>query len=333
MCGYQIRFYIKWSESQILPDMEARIDTYLLFLDEFLVFSVLHPTMLPVHSGPFTSLGALPTRRTKPTFHFNEDDGSSSPPPPPTAVPFPPLHSPPLTRSPSGVLKPLKSSLKSSSSSPHIPFPAQSLVPSIMFPDLHPKQQQHQRASSAPCSPLFPSLSTSSTSSTSSSSNSSPSFHHVSKNVHFPSQEEGGLATIRVFNRSARPASLSRLYEETETDTDGEASSGGLYGNGNWPGWSGKYVGGSTFPFPRVSGATATATANAAEKKSQPNPAKQKGIQFNIDWSVSSIIPRKNVDRRVENVFFETLQVEQVDDGLQFSFFSKKKKKFSDFCS
>ena len=192
-----------------------------------------------------------------------------------------------------------------------------------MFPDLHPKQQQHQRASSAPCSPLFPSTSPSSTSSSSNSS--SPSFHHhVSKNVHFPSQEEGGLATIRVFNRSARPASLSRLGEETETDTtDNEASSGG---NGGWPGWSGKYVGGSTFPFPRV------AAAANAEKKSPLNPAKQKGIQYNIDWSVSSIIPRKNIDRRIENVFLDTLQVVQVDVGvfLSLSFF---KYTTTDFCS
>ena len=171
-----------------------------------------------------------------------------------------------------------------------------------MFPDLHPKQQQHQRASSAPCSPLFVSPSPSSL------------HHHVHKNVHFPSQEEGGLATIRVFNRSARPASLSRLGEETETDTDGEASGTGLYGNGGWPGWSGKYVGGSTFPFPRFT------TANA-EKKSPLNPAKQKGIQYNIDWSVSSVIPRKNVDRRNENVFFESLQVVHGDHGMRFPFF------------
>jgi hypothetical protein len=266
--------------------------------------------MLPVHSGAFTSLGALPrrTHNKRPTFHFNEDDGSSSHDiPPPIAVPFPALHSPPLTRDSSGVLKPLKSSLKSSSSSPNIPFPAQSLVPSIMFPDLHPKQQQHQRASSAPCSPLFPL----SPSSTSSSPNSSPSY--VPKNVHFPSQEEGGLATIRVFNRSARPASLSRLGEETEeTDTDGEASSGG------WPGWSGKFVGGSTFPFPRVPAAN-------SDKKSPLNPSKQKGIQYNINWSASSIIPRKNVDRRIENVFLDTLQVVHGDNGMSRFFFLKKK--------
>ena len=282
--------------------------------------------MLPVHSqgraghrrstyhqssstGAFTALGALPRRTSrKPTFHIeDDDDGSSSH----DSVPFPrtsPLHSPSLPRSPI-ISKPLKSSLKSSSSSPNIPFPAQSLVPSIMFPDLHPKQ--HQRASSAPCSPL---VASSSPPSTSSSSASSSSLHnHVHKNVHFPSQEEGGLATIRLFSRTARPASLSRLGEETETDTDGEASSTG-YGNGSWPGWSGKYVGGSTFPFPRV-------PANA-EKKSPLNPSKQKKIQYSIDWSASSVIPRKNVNRGNENIFFESLHVvDGDDDGMGFEFF------------
>ena len=290
---------------------------------------MLTSTMLPVHSqgrpghrrsslqstGAFTSLGALPRRTpTKPpTFHLDEDDGSSSNEMNDIAVPFPrtsPLHSPSLTRSPT-VVKPLKSSLKSSISSPNIPFPSQSLVPSIMFPDLHPKQQQHQRASSAPCTPFFVS---SSPPSTSSSSNSSPPLHHhVPKNVHFPSQEEGGLATVRIFNRSARPASLSLLGEETETETDGEVSSSGLYrGNGGWPGWSGKFVGGSTFPFPRV-------PANP-EKKSPLNPSKQKRIHYNIDWSVSSVIPRKNVDRGTENVFLESLLVVDGDHGMRFAF-------------
>ena len=266
------------------------------------------------------------------------------------AVPFPrssPLCSPPLPR-PSPTIsrtssstqllsngKPLKSSLKSSSSSPNIPFPSQSLVPSIMFPDLHPgyyKQQQqqqqlpqHQRAQSAPCTPLIdgiPSpLSTSPSISRSPSPPHSPSLHqhhhhhHPPKNVHFPSQEEGGLATIRVFNKSARPASLSRLGEETETETEGEGSGagggGGLYGSGGWAGWSGKYVGGSTYPFPRVA-----ATAANSEKKSPLNPSvqqRQERIPYDIDWSQSSIIPRKNVH---ENVFFESLQV--VDSGSSY---------------
>ena len=92
---------------------------------------------------------------------------------------------------------------------------------------------------------------------------------------------------------------MTRLGEETETDTDGEASSTVLYGG--WPGWSGNYIGGSTISFPRV-------PVND-EKKSPLNPSKQKKIQYNIDWSASSAIPRKNVDRGNESVFFENLQL------------------------
>ncbi|KAF8816155.1 hypothetical protein BYT27DRAFT_7333532 [Phlegmacium glaucopus] len=256
------------------------------------------------------------------------------------AVPFP-LSSPPLhPSSPTPVIlprpplsrttslsngKPLKSSLKSSSSSPNIPFPPQSLVPSIMFPDLHPgyykhHQSQHHRASSAPCTPLLdedsPSspLSTSPPSSLPSSQNHSPSssfHHHTPKNVHFPSQEEGGLATIRVFNRSARPASLSRLGEETETETEGEGSGAGG-GNIVWTGWSGGYVGGSTYPFPRVA-----PSSGEKEKKSPLNPSssaqRQKPIPYEIDWSHSSLIPRKNINLGNENVFFESLKVVDSD--------------------
>lgn len=62
--------------------------------------------------------------------------------------------------------RPLKSSLKSSSSSPNIPFPPQSLVPSILWPDLHKRPESpaqhhtrqhhhhhHERAASAPATP------------------------------------------------------------------------------------------------------------------------------------------------------------------------------------
>ena len=138
--------------------------------------------------------------------------------------------------------------------------------------------------------------------------------HHVHKNVHvhFPSQEEGGLATIRVFSRTARPASLSQLGEETETDTDGDSSSTGLYGNGGWPRGSGKYVDGSTFPFPRL-------PANA-EKKSPLNPSKLKKIQYSIDWSASSVIPRENVNRGNEIIFFESLQVVDGENGMGSAF-------------
>lgn len=314
------------------------------------------PYSLPVHSqgrpghrrsssyaGAFIPLGDLPRRRSSTDmstkFHLNDDDDDDSSShdesndrdrPPPlrlkinqnsfNAVPFPrssPLPSPSLpppprpsvtrTASTPTVLllsngKPLKSSLKSSSSSPNIPFPAQSLVPSLMFPDLHRKQQpQHQRATSAPCTPFF-GTSSSSSSPSSPSSPHSPSFH-VSKNVHFPAQESG-LATVRLFNRSARPASLSRLGEETETETEGESSTG----------WGGKYVPGSTFPFPRVP------KEKEKERNSPLNPQQQqqqqKKVSYDIDWSQSSIIPRKTLDLATENVYFESLQlVSGLDSG------------------
>jgi hypothetical protein len=109
---------------------------------------------------------------------------------------------------------------------------------------------------------------------------------------------------------------LSRLGEETETETEGEgSSSNALYGSGGWAGWSGKYVGGSTFPFPRV-------PSNENDNKSPLNPSKQKGIQYQIDWSHSSPIPRKNADQGTENVFFDSLQVvEGVDNGNPFLLF------------
>ncbi|KIJ13865.1 carbohydrate-binding module family 21 protein [Paxillus involutus ATCC 200175] len=189
--------------------------------------------------GAFASLGSLPRRkssqtapptRKSPVFHLNNehDDYSSSdsvddhplsvhsppssPPKnlsgsdlPPASVPFPcstspspsPLpspsltHRPPLARGLSSPIvlsngKPLKSSLKSCS------------TPS-MASDSQP-QYLHLRARSEPSSPVI-----------------------LHKNVHFPDQE-GGLATVRLFNRSARPAALSNPAsnngEETETEGD-----------------------------------------------------------------------------------------------------------------
>ncbi|KIK94434.1 carbohydrate-binding module family 21 protein [Paxillus rubicundulus Ve08.2h10] len=195
--------------------------------------------------GAFASLGSLPRRkssqtalpaRKSPVFHLNNDhddyssssdsvdDGpqpalpeltsSTTPPPsslpeifsgslpPPAAIPFPrsssslsspspPTSRPPLARGLSSPIllsngKPLKSSLKSCS------------TPSIAS-DSQP-QHLHLRARSEPPSPVIP-----------------------HKNVHFPDQE-GGLATIRVFSCSARPAALSNPAsnngEETETEGD-----------------------------------------------------------------------------------------------------------------
>jgi hypothetical protein len=115
-----------------------------------------------------------PTNRRSPAFHFRNDPDSDSDDDD-DDIPFP--RSTPILLS-NG--KPLKSSLKSSSSTSHIPSPPPTL---------------HTRARSAPSSPLF----------------SSP------KNVHFPSN---GLETIRLFSRSAKPAALSADDTETETESE-----------------------------------------------------------------------------------------------------------------
>ena len=44
------------------------------------------------------------------------------------------------------------------------------------------------------------------------------------KNVHFPSQEEGGLVTIRVYKRSATPASDLLRKATKQRQTEGESS-------------------------------------------------------------------------------------------------------------
>jgi len=115
----------------------------------------------------------------------------------------------PLPRTPSTPIilsngKPLKPSLKSSSSSPNIP-------------DSFRARAKHLRAQSAPSTPAGP------------------------KNVHFA--EDAGLESVRVFNRSGKPASLSKPPgEETETETEAEMSNS--LGAQN------------SFPFPSLSGSS-----------------------------------------------------------------------------
>ena len=178
--------------------------------------------------GAFVSLGSLPKRKPtqkKAMFHFNEEQdqqedanedfpqrSQKSPPslflslpPAQDSVPFPsssallsplsptePQNSSHALRSPiprnasSPIIlsngKPLKPSLKSSSSSPHIP------------------QIAHIRAQSAPATP------------------------NLLKNVHF-AESDDGLESVRVYNRSGKPANISRpAGEETETETEAEPS-------------------------------------------------------------------------------------------------------------
>ncbi|KAG6916862.1 hypothetical protein DXG01_004843 [Tephrocybe rancida] len=169
--------------------------------------------------GP--SFGALP-RRPSSKFHFqdtpesSDDESSDAPSPffhvhppmlrlklkqrPSSSASFGPVpRPPPIARTNSTPIllsngKPLKSSLKGSSSSPSISPSSSQPSPLSSSP--------RARAASTPVSP---------------------------KNVHFPHT----LATVRLFSRSARPASLSSPIPD-DTDTDGDPSDP------------------SSFPFPRL---------------------------------------------------------------------------------
>ncbi|CDO74423.1 Carbohydrate-Binding Module Family 21 protein [Trametes cinnabarina] len=170
----------------------------------------------PPYASPYSPINSLRLSMNTGKFSpsINPPSRIDIPPlEPPTSVPFPtssPL-SPPdgpspffpnhsskqtsktssssLPRTPSTPVilsngKPLKSSLKSSASTPNIP-------------DFHVK---HMRAQSAPSTPS------------------------IIKNVHF-ADKDSGLETVRVYNRSGKPASLSKPPgEETETETEAESS-------------------------------------------------------------------------------------------------------------
>lgn len=193
--------------------------------------------------GAFVSLGSLPRRKSQsPTYHQGRklaafhihgaddpDDRSSDsldeqatiPTKPPVkisqgvlqlppAVPFPlcspsPPPSPPITsprpqpsRTSSIILpngKLLKSSLKSSTSTLSISTPP--LEPQ------HTSNHLHLRSRSEPSTPTA----------------------HAPKNVHFPDTDIG-LASVRVFSRSARPAAVSTPDDETETEGEDHPSTG-----------------------------------------------------------------------------------------------------------
>ncbi|KAG6856759.1 hypothetical protein H0H87_000937, partial [Tephrocybe sp. NHM501043] len=154
-------------------------------------------------SGTFSPMGTLPRRRPT-VFHFRDDDSSPSDsdddrpvhPPLRLKTPAPPR----MTRTNSTPIllsngKPLKSSLKSSSSTLTIQSP--------------PSNHLRLRAASHPNTPL-----------------SVP----PPKNVHFPSTGSD-LATVRIYSRSARPASISLPIEgqgDTETETESERTPASL---------------------------------------------------------------------------------------------------------
>ncbi|KAJ6457370.1 hypothetical protein C8R45DRAFT_567485 [Mycena sanguinolenta] len=137
--------------------------------------------------------------------------------------------------------KPLKSSLKSSKSAPHV-----ASQPSF-----------HLRAQSAPTSPNLGGVPGASWD-----ASTSPTTPGTPKAVHFP-PPNAGLEDIRLFKRSARPASVSfplSLEEETETETETDrdapriAAWGGAGVGVGERGAGGEWVGegGAGFPFPKV---------------------------------------------------------------------------------
>jgi len=167
-----------------------------------------------------------------------------------------------------------------------------------MFP------QHHQRAASAPTTPhlivstAFSSASadTSPCASPSSSSTATSPVVPPQKNVHFASQEQGGLATVRLYNRSAKPASLLRIGDETETETEGESSSAptGFFASI----WNTGRA--SAYPFPTSS------AAGPVPKLAAGTGAPQELI-FEIDMKNSTPLPARGAERAEGNVYFESL--------------------------
>ncbi|KAF8195041.1 putative phosphatase regulatory subunit-domain-containing protein [Pholiota molesta] len=272
------------------------------------------PLHSPLHSPSATQAPPLPSTRTATTTTATDD---THPPPAPPARPS-------VTRTSSSPIllsngKPLKSSLKGSSSAPHIPFPPQSRVPSLLFPHLHQghgRGRGHQRVRSAPSTPLldFPASSSPSLSQEQGQEDEQqeeeeehePMPPH--KNVHFPSQEEGGLATVRVFSRSARPAALSRLGEETETETEGEGSARefGREWGGFGLGWGVKMNNvrsAAGYPFPRL---PAQSGGGGGGGRGSPLGKEGEGM-LEVDAAGSTPVPARGVQTGAGNVFLESV--------------------------
>ncbi|KAJ7292596.1 hypothetical protein C8J57DRAFT_2118 [Mycena rebaudengoi] len=178
------------------------------------------PPPSPLRLTPPT--GAIPFPRASPT-------GMSTPQlPPPQRPPGPQrTSSHPVILLSNG--KPLKSSLKSSSSAPNVHGRNNN--------NNHHGQQPpfHLRARSAPSTPQFQVGDAEEDEDTAPLSPTTP------KNVHFPAASDQ-LATVLLFRRSARPASvLSLPGDDAETETETEASDRDM----RWRGAVGSWAGGS----------------------------------------------------------------------------------------
>ncbi|KAI8981346.1 hypothetical protein BD414DRAFT_387468, partial [Trametes punicea] len=256
--------------------------------------------------GAFAPLGQLPRLNKKAVFHLNDNDDDNAndderPSYPTYASPYSPINSLRLSMntgkfSPS-IDPPSRIDIPPLEPPTSVPFPTSSPLsppdgPSPFFPSQSSsKQTSKANSPSLPRTPSTPIILSngkplkSSLKSSSSTPNipdlpvkhmraqSAPSTPSVSKNVHF-ADKDSGLETVRVYNRSGKPASLSKPPgEETETETEAESS----------------------YPFPLLPSSPITAT---------PAPT----LIYEIDSSTERThpIPKPNPSPYA-NVFLETL--------------------------
>ena len=124
---------------------------------------------------------------------------------------------------------------------------------------------------------------------------------------------------MRVFNRSARPASLSLgarpAGEETETETEGTGTEGEGWGGGMR--WGGGWGSGKGHFFPRVgaAGGTGLRRENSLNSKAEVEKDSEDVL---VDDEKSSYIPRVGAHLGDANVYLESLGF--VGDGLSYFF-------------
>ncbi|KAI0354710.1 hypothetical protein OH77DRAFT_1425817 [Trametes cingulata] len=208
--------------------------------------------------GAFAPLGQLPRLNKKAVFHINNDNDDDNandderPTYPTYASPYSPINS-------------LRLSMNTGKFSPSIDPPSRIDIPPLEPPTSVPFPTSSPISPSDGPSPFFPSNSSSKLSSKANSpslprtpstpiilsngkplksslkgssstpnipdlpvkhmrAQSAPSTPSVIKNVHF-AEKDSGLETVRVYNRTGKPASLSKPPgEETETETEAESS-------------------------------------------------------------------------------------------------------------
>ncbi|KAI0370461.1 hypothetical protein BV20DRAFT_979604 [Pilatotrama ljubarskyi] len=257
--------------------------------------------------GAFAPLGQLPRLNKKAVFHLNNDNDDDNandderPSYPTYASPYSPLNS-------------LRLSMNTGKFSPSVDPPSRIDIPPLQPPTSVPFPTSSPISPSDGPSPFFPSNSSSKASSKAGSpslprtpstpiilsngkplksslkgssstpnipelhvkhlrAQSAPSTPNVIKNVHF-AEKDSGLETVRVYNRTGKPASLSKPPgEETETETEAESS----------------------FPFPLLPTSPVSAT---------PPPTLIHEIDPSIDRTHP--IPKPNPSPYA-NVFLETL--------------------------